>query len=173
VRTGSRQARRDRKRCEGQQLFDQLDKTGKLTKRPAYRVRLEHDVFGLMYMVSNGSGAASMDGVDLPPNFCAPKTATGPAPKPTSTSTSTPQPQAQTNDAPPFDAKAAQAAVKGVDISKCKPLSGATKVVVTFVPDGSVSNVKTDNPCLATVYRSARVPAFSGSPVTVSVTAVQ
>jgi hypothetical protein len=30
--------------CSIAQVFDELDKTGKLTKRPAYRVRLEHRV---------------------------------------------------------------------------------------------------------------------------------
>lgn len=52
--------------------------------------------------------------------------------------------------------------------------SGPGRVMVTFSPDGPVSSVSVQPPfagtavgeCIVTVFRSARVPAFTGSPVT-------
>jgi hypothetical protein len=52
--------------------------------------------------------------------------------------------------------------------------SGSGRVMVTFSPDGPVSNVSLPAPfagtsvgsCIATAFRSARVPAFTGSAVT-------
>jgi hypothetical protein len=59
----------------------------------------------------------------------------------------------------------------------CKSEDGPTgpgRVSVTFSPDGPASNVSVSPPyagtsvgsCIATAYRSAQVPAFTGSPVT-------
>ncbi len=60
----------------------------------------------------------------------------------------------------------------------CKSADGPTgsgRATVTFSPDGPASNVSVSAPfagtsvgaCVATAYRSAQVPAFTGSPVTV------
>jgi hypothetical protein len=60
----------------------------------------------------------------------------------------------------------------------CKSADGPTgsgRATVTFSPEGPASNVSVSDPfagtsvgaCVATAYRSAQVPAFTGSAVTV------
>jgi hypothetical protein len=80
----------------------------------------------------------------------------------------------------PFDRGAASAALSGVDVQSCKKAGGpvgAGKVNVTFAPSGSVeSSVVEGAPyegtavggCVAGKFRGARVPAFSGAPVSIS-----
>jgi hypothetical protein len=70
---------------------------------------------------------------------------------------------------------AAAGAAKG-----CKKPDGPTgsgRVKVTFAPSGNVTSAVVDGPpfagtpvggCVASAFRSARVPPFSGAPVTVS-----
>ncbi len=71
--------------CSIAQVFDNLETTKRLTKRPAYAIRLTHSVFGLSYSVRNGSGAASMDAIDRAPGFCKAK---APPPRATTATTS-------------------------------------------------------------------------------------
>ena len=78
-----------------------------------------------------------------------------------------------------FDRGAAAAALGGVNVASCKKPDGPTgqgHVKVTFGPDGGVQSAVVDGGpfpgtpvggCIAGKYRGARVPAFSGSPVTV------
>jgi predicted Zn finger-like uncharacterized protein len=79
----------------------------------------------------------------------------------------------------PFDRGAAAGALGGVNVQSCKKPDGPTgsgHVKVTFSPDGSVSSAVVDaapyqgtgvGGCIAGKYRAARVPAFSGGPVSV------
>ncbi len=77
----------------------------------------------------------------------------------------------------PFDKGAALAALGGVNVSSCKKdASGSGHVKIIFGSNGSVSSATVDDGpfvgtpvggCVAGKYRSARVPPFSGSPVTV------
>lgn len=77
----------------------------------------------------------------------------------------------------PFDRGAASAALGGVNVSSCKKdQSGSGHVKVVFAPNGSVSSATVDQGpfvgtavggCVAGKYRGARVPPFSGSPVSV------
>jgi predicted Zn finger-like uncharacterized protein len=79
----------------------------------------------------------------------------------------------------PFDRGAAAAALGGVNVQACKKPGGPTgggHVKVTFAPNGSVSSAVVDGGpypgtpvggCIAGKYRGARVPAFSGGPVSV------
>jgi hypothetical protein len=54
--------------------------------------------------------------------------------------------------------------------------TGAGKAIVTFAPSGRVTSANVTGAfagtsvggCVASVFRNAKVPAFSGSPVTVS-----
>lgn len=80
---------------------------------------------------------------------------------------------------PPFDRDAATRALNGVDLAKCKAPGGprgAGHVLVTFSPEGAVTDVQVDrdpykgNPvarCLVAQYKLAKVPAFAGAAVTV------
>lgn len=85
-------------------------------------------------------------------------------------------------DAPPFDAAAAKAALgnAAAQAGSCKQADGPTgkgQVQVTFAPTGNTTAATvTDGTfggtpvggCVAKVFRAAKVPAFSGAPVTVS-----
>ncbi|HVU01318.1 MAG TPA: hypothetical protein VHE30_06185, partial [Polyangiaceae bacterium] len=84
--------------------------------------------------------------------------------------------------APPFDKEAAKTALGAAssNAASCKKPDGPTgsgKVTVTFSPSGRVTSANvTEGPfggtpvggCVAKLFRAARVPAFSGDPVTVS-----
>ncbi len=88
-------------------------------------------------------------------------------------------PAAPQGGSAPFDRGAAAAALGGVNVASCKKPDGPTgqgHVKVTFGPDGGVQSAVVDGGpfpgtpvggCIAGKYRGARVPAFSGSPVTV------
>ena len=78
---------------------------------------------------------------------------------------------------PPFDAKLADGVLGAVDarIANCRSAvgpSGLGTVHVAFATDGTVSNVTLDPPyagtsrgaCLAGLFRTTRVPPFSGAP---------
>jgi hypothetical protein len=79
----------------------------------------------------------------------------------------------------PFDRGAAAAALGSVNVASCKKPDGPTgsgHVSVTFSPDGSVQSAVVDQPpfagtavggCVASKFRGARIPAFSGSTVKV------
>jgi predicted Zn finger-like uncharacterized protein len=83
---------------------------------------------------------------------------------------------------PPFDMSAAKAALEGAAASagSCKSAdgpSGRGKVQVTFAPTGRVTSANVvegafgGTPvggCVAKLFRGAKVPAFSGDPVTVA-----
>jgi predicted Zn finger-like uncharacterized protein len=84
-------------------------------------------------------------------------------------------------DAPAFDRAAAVAALTEAAASaqSCKTEGGPTgsgKVNITFIPSGRASNTQVSGDlsgtsvggCVARVFRNAKVPAFSGEPVTVS-----
>jgi predicted Zn finger-like uncharacterized protein len=83
----------------------------------------------------------------------------------------------------PFDAQAAKTALGGAaaNASSCKEPGGPTgtgRVSITFAASGRPTSVAvtgdlagtTVGSCVARLFRSARVPAFSGEPVTVSKT---
>lgn len=77
----------------------------------------------------------------------------------------------------PFDKGAALAALGGVNVASCKKdASGNGHVKIVFAPSGTVSSATVDDGpfvgtptggCVAGKYRGAKVPPFSGSPVTV------
>ncbi len=79
----------------------------------------------------------------------------------------------------PFDRGAAAAALGAVNVASCKRADGPTgsgHVSIKFNPDGSVGSAVADQPpfqgtavggCVAGKFRGARVPAFSGSSITV------
>jgi hypothetical protein len=79
----------------------------------------------------------------------------------------------------PFDRGAASGALGGINLSSCKKPDGPTgsgHVKVTFANNGTVSAVEVDQPpfagtavggCIAQKFRGAKIPAFSGPPVTV------
>jgi hypothetical protein len=83
---------------------------------------------------------------------------------------------------PPFDTAAAKAALGAAagNAASCKKNDGPTgsgKVTVTFSPSGRVTSANvTEGPfggtpvggCIAKLFRGAKVPAFSGDPVTVA-----
>lgn len=83
---------------------------------------------------------------------------------------------------PPFDTSAAKAALQAASSSaaSCKQDDGPTgsgKVQVTFAPTGRATSANViEGPfggtsvggCVAKLFRAAKVPAFSGDPVTVS-----
>ena len=81
----------------------------------------------------------------------------------------------------PFDRDAARSKVfaAAANASSCRSKGGPTgrgKAAVTVGPDGRVLSVSISGPvsgnkvgrCVARIFRSLRVPAFSGSPVTLS-----
>ena len=73
----------------------------------------------------------------------------------------------------------ASIALGGVNVQSCKKADGPTgsgHVKITFAPNGSVSSAVVDSGpfpgtpvggCIAGKFRGARVPAFSGGPVSV------
>jgi hypothetical protein len=83
---------------------------------------------------------------------------------------------------PPFDAAAAKAALASAagSAANCKSADGPTgsgKVQVTFAPSGKATSANITEgdfagtsvgSCVAKLFRGAKVPAFSGDPVTVS-----
>jgi hypothetical protein len=85
------------------------------------------------------------------------------------------------SDAPPFDKAAAIAALSAAaaNAGSCKTPDGPTgggKVAITFMPSGRATNTQVSGDlagtavggCVARLFRSAKVPAFSGDAVTVS-----
>jgi predicted Zn finger-like uncharacterized protein len=88
---------------------------------------------------------------------------------------------AAASDAPPFDKAAAIAALSAAaaNAGSCKTPDGPTgggKVSITFMPSGRATNTQVSGDlagtavggCVARLFRSAKVPAFSGDAVTVS-----
>jgi predicted Zn finger-like uncharacterized protein len=115
-----------------------------------------------------------------------PPTATATATTPAATATAAAAPPATTAAAAggsdqPFnmgEAKARLAAIAG-SVQGCKKgdASGSGRVVVTFAPGGNVQSAVVSGPpfegtptgaCVASRFRGARVPPFSGSPFSVS-----
>jgi predicted Zn finger-like uncharacterized protein len=93
----------------------------------------------------------------------------------------TAKPAAPASDAPPFDKAAAVAALTAAASSagSCKTPDGPTgsgKVSITFMPSGRATNTQVSGDlagtavggCVARLFRSAKIPAFSGDAVTVS-----
>ncbi|MES1186289.1 MAG: zinc-ribbon domain-containing protein [Myxococcales bacterium] len=89
--------------------------------------------------------------------------------------------EAAASDAPPFDKAAAIAALSAAagNAQSCKTPdgpSGSGKVSITFMPSGRATNTQVSGDlagtavggCVAKLFRSAKVPAFSGDAVTVS-----
>jgi hypothetical protein len=100
----------------------------------------------------------------------APSRAPEPAPLP-----ALPQPPAPPPPPARFDASAAHAALRSVDVASCRvhgvPTGAQVHVVVTFEPSGSVRSAVIDQPsglsrdavqCLADVITTARVPSWDG-----------
>lgn len=91
------------------------------------------------------------------------------------------EPPTEAAAAPPFDRAAAVQALGGAagSAQSCKMLGGPTgsgQATVTFAPSGRVTSASVSGDfagssvgsCVAKLFRSARVPAFSGDAVTVS-----
>ena len=113
------------------------------------------------------------------PAATAPATAEAKQPEPSKVPTKQPQPTESSEI--PFDKAAAASALaarKGL-ASGCKQEGGPTghaKVSVTFAPSGRVTSANVNGPpfagtpvggCIASKFRGATVPPFSGGPVTV------
>jgi predicted Zn finger-like uncharacterized protein len=109
----------------------------------------------------------------------APKVATTTSPAP-AVPAPTPPPAAGGADQP-FNMGEAKARLAGIagSVQACKKgdLSGSGRVVVTFAPGGNVASAVVSGPpfegtatgaCVASRFRGARVPAFAGSPFSVS-----
>ena len=173
--------------CSIAQAFAYFDDHHKLSPRPTYAVRLESDVFGFNYTFTQGLGSATMDSVDLSPNFCV-KAGTKPistaaAATPTSASTNaTPTNTAVTAARPPFDRGAAIVALKSAGVGACRTGSDPPiHATVTFQPDGSVSSATISeqsagsavSQCATPKLRAVHVPAFDGSSVSVGMTFTQ
>jgi cytoskeletal protein RodZ len=102
------------------------------------------------------------------------------------TPTTKPEEGSEVDMAPPFDKSAAVAALNSAAgaASSCRQEgdpSGTATVVVTFAPSGRVTSANLSGPpfagtktggCIAARMRSAKIPAFSGSHMTVSKTVV-
>ena len=101
--------------------------------------------------------------------------------KPTDAAKPADQPAAASSDAPPFDKAAAVAALTAAASSagSCKTPDGpigSGKVSITFMPSGRATNTQVSGDlagtavggCVARLFRSAKIPAFSGDAVTVS-----
>jgi cytoskeletal protein RodZ len=96
------------------------------------------------------------------------------------------EPTGDVDMAPPFDKAAAVAALNGAagQASSCRQAgdpSGMATVVVTFAPSGRATNANLSGPpfagtatggCIAAAMRRAKIPAFSGSHMTVSKTVI-
>lgn len=106
------------------------------------------------------------------PTDAAAKPADKPADKPA---------EAAASDAPPFDKSAAIAALSAAaaNAQSCKTPDGpggSGKVSITFMPSGRATNTQVSGDlagtavggCVARLFRTAKVPAFSGDAVTVS-----
>jgi hypothetical protein len=101
--------------------------------------------------------------------------------KPTDAAPPADKPAAPASDAPPFDKAAAVAALTAAagNAGSCKTPDGPTgsgKVSITFMPSGRATNTQVSGDlagtavggCVARLFRSAKIPAFSGDAVTVS-----
>jgi hypothetical protein len=62
--------------CSISQVFDSLETSKRLTPRPVYGIRLEHDVSGFSYVISAGRDVASMTNIHTSASSCG-KTAVG------------------------------------------------------------------------------------------------
>jgi hypothetical protein len=83
---------------------------------------------------------------------------------------------------PTFDKEAAAKALQTVELVKCKAPGGPRgegHATITFNPEGVVGEVKVDRGpyvgspvagCIAKQYKAAKVPGFTGQPVTVGKT---
>ena len=105
-----------------------------------------------------------------------------PEPKVETTTEPKPEPMPANPDAPPFNKDAAVAALNTAvaQASGCRQEgdpSGTARVVVTFAPSGRVTSANLNGPpfagtrtggCIASTMRRAKIPAFSGSHVTVA-----
>lgn len=102
----------------------------------------------------------------------------GPARTPQQTVETPKEPPAHAGGGAPFDRGAAASALGAVSVQSCKRPDGPTgsgHVKVTFAPDGSASAATVNGPfagtdvgtCIEAKYRSARVPAFNGTPTNV------
>lgn len=81
--------------------------------------------------------------------------------------------------APAFDREAAAQAIGSVDLQKCRATNaekGEGHVMITFTPAGAASSATIDKgpwvgtpvaKCFAGQFKKAKIPAFSGEPVTV------
>ncbi len=108
-----------------------------------------------------------------------PKTPEPKAPEPKAPEPKAPEPAASGKD---FDRGAASAALGGASGAArgCKKADGPTgtaRVRVTFAPNGSVTSASVDGApfagtavggCIAAAFRGAHIPAFDGSPVSVT-----
>jgi len=117
-----------------------------------------------------------------PPKSEAAKTGTGHAAAATTAKKPEEPAPAGPSTAPPFSKASAISALGGASGSAgaCKKAGGPTgvgKVQVTFAPSGRVTSATVMGPpfagtavggCVAGAFRRAKVPAFSGNPVTVS-----
>ena len=93
-----------------------------------------------------------------------------------------PEAPPEETERPPFDKGAARAALSSAaaSVAGCKRPGGPTgrgRATVTFAPSGRVTTANVSGGeyggsavggCIAGIFRRARVPAFSGSPVTVA-----
>lgn len=103
-------------------------------------------------------------------------------PKPETKSETTPTPMPANPDSPPFNKDAAVAALNAAvaQAAGCRQEgdpNGTARVVVTFAPSGRVTSANLSGPpfagtrtggCIASTMRRAKIPAFSGSHVTVA-----
>jgi hypothetical protein len=126
---------------------------------------------GALPVTANGATAAPAAATSAPPTPpVRPSDADKPADKP-----------AEANNAPPFDKAAAVAALTAAagSAQSCKTADGPTgggKVSITFMPSGRATNTQVSGDlagtavggCVARLFRSAKIPPFSGDPVTVS-----
>lgn len=161
--------------CTVAQAFTKLTETKKLTTRPTYAVTLDGD--GMR--VSNGLGSATMDSQTLAFDFCGAKPPPRPAVtvSPSPTVSASPPPTATVAAGPPFDRSAALAAIKGAPLASCSNGGNPIRVAVTFEPSGKVSTVRVTDQnagtpsavCVTQKLHGLQVPAFGGSPVTVSI----
>jgi hypothetical protein len=97
-----------------------------------------------------------------------------PAPAPAPKEKEAPAPSGAT-----FDKEAAASAISSVDLTKCRTTNaekGDGHVMITFAPGGVASKAVIDKgpwvgtpvaKCLASQFKKATIPAFSGEPVTV------
>lgn len=91
-------------------------------------------------------------------------------------------PPAPKEAAPAFDKEAAALALSSVDLQKCRATNvekGEGHVMITFTPAGAATTVNVDKgpwvgtpvaKCFAGQFKKAKIPAFSGDPVTVGKT---